>query len=57
MVHYGNILEKIEDTPTDVIKQIRTDWTQVPFVEVQVTNDWYCPSGWTEIFSRPWYGI
>ena len=29
----------------------------MPFVDVKVTNDWFCPEGWTEIFSRPWYGI
>ena len=57
LVHFGNDLQEISEPSTDIFYQIRADWTQVPFVAVSVVNDWTCPDGQTEIFSRPWYGI
>ena len=47
----------IVDTQIDVLKQIRPDWETVPFVDISVTDDWVCPKGTTEVFTRVWYGM
>ena len=57
LVNVGNNLQDLSEPSTDIFYQIRADWTQVPFFAVSITNDWTCPDGQTEIFSRPWYGI
>lgn len=50
-------MKDIEDTPVDVLRQIKPDWEAVPFVDISVTDDWLCPEGSTEVFTRLWYGM
>ena len=39
-----NDLLDMEDPKTDYLRQIASDWTQVPFVDISVTSDWVCPN-------------
>ena len=57
LVHYGREFDSVSDTPVDFLRQITTDWTAVPFIDISVTTDTTCPTGSTEVFTRPWYGI
>lgn len=57
LVHYGRQLNAMSDTPVDYLRQITTDWTAVPFIDITVTSDTTCPTGSTEVFTRPWFGI
>ena len=40
----GQNLSEMEDPRTDFLRQITTDWTTVPFIDIEVTDDWYCDS-------------
>ena len=40
----GKNLSEMEDPRTDFLHQITTDWTTVPFVDIEITDDWYCDS-------------
>ena len=50
----GNQLRNQEDTHVDFIRQITTDWTAVPFVNIEpVTtsvDQWACPDGTSAIY-------
>ena len=43
-VNLSDDLRAMEDPRTDFLRQITTDWTTVPFVDIEVTDDWYCDS-------------
>ena len=45
------------DPKTDYLRQITTDWTTTPFIDIEVIDGWDCGEGKTEVFTRPWYGI
>ena len=57
LYNYSVDLNNIEDPATEYLNQILIDWSTVPFVDVMVTNEWTCPDGQSEVFTRPWYGI
>ena len=57
LIYCGKELDAMSDTPVDYLRQITTDWTAVPFVDITVTTATTCPTGSTEVYSRPWYGI
>lgn len=53
----GKLLNK-EDPKIDFLNPIATDWTTVPFVEIDVVDSWSCdPETQSEVFTRPWYGL
>ena len=53
----GDNLNAMEDPKTDYLRQITTDWTTTPFIDIEVIDGWDCGEGKTEVFTRPWYGI
>ena len=50
-------IDTVEDVPIDYLRQIKQDWTREPFTDIVVTEEWQCPAGYSEVFTRPWYGI
>ena len=42
--------------PTDFINQVVKDWNTVPFIDILVTSESFCPNGTDLVFARPWYG-
>ena len=53
----GDDLNAMDDPRTDYLRQITTDWTTTPFIDIEVIDGWDCGEGKTEVFARPWYGI
>ena len=59
LVKNGKALQDLELTAQDLgyVNQLVDDWTVQPFTQIQMTDDYYCPDGWTEVYERVWYGL
>ena len=57
LIMYGDDLKGTLYSPTDYLYQISRDWNTTPFVSLSVTEDFVCPEGQTEVFSRAWFGM
>ena len=56
LIHSGKVIEQKSYQPTSYVNQIKTDWETQPFIDITVTDNYYCPTGSVEIYTRVWYG-
>ena len=59
LVKNGKQLDELDISPDDLgyINQLANDWTTLPFTEIVITDDTFCPDDYTLVYERIWYGM
>ena len=59
LVKNGKQLDELDISPDDLgyINQLVDDWTTLPFTEIEITDDTFCPDDYTLVYERIWYGM